>query len=180
MIPITKITGRMGNQMFQFAYIYSQFKDGIIPDVYVQDFNYFDHHREEIKTLFGAEIVPNDYIAIHVRRGDYVNNPHYTDLASTDYYEKAMDEFPDEDFRIFSDDIKWCKQRFGMYTKNIRYSEGKDEITDFNLMAGAKGLIIANSSFSWWAGYLNNGKVVAPKSWSTLPSPPLLDNWISL
>jgi len=180
MRKITELTGRMGNQMFQFAYIYSQMKEGIIPDVYVQDAYYFAYYEKDIKKLYGEGIIPNDYIAIHVRRGDYVNNPYYTDLASTDYYEKAMAEFPNENFMIFSDDIKWCKSRFGMYIKNIRYSEGKDEITDFNLMAGAKGLIMANSSFSWWAGYLNEGKVVAPKSWSTLPSPTLLDKWIAL
>jgi hypothetical protein len=32
-------------------------------------------------------------------------------------------------------------------------------------MIGAKGIIMANSSFSWWGGYLSNGKVIAPKEW---------------
>ncbi len=180
MIPITQITGRMGNQMFQFAYLYSQVKEEVIPDIYVQNHTYFDQYGDDLKSIFGQGVIPGDFVAIHVRRGDYVNNPHYTDLTATDYYEKAMSEFPNENFVIFSDDIKWCKNRFGLYVKNIRYSEGRSELEDFNRMAGAKGIIMANSSFSWWAAYLNEGKVVAPLSWSTLPSPTLLDNWIAL
>lgn len=158
--------GRLGNRLFQMSYIYAQFRDELIPDIYLQDYMYFDHYRPEIKRLFGSGINQIDYIAIHVRRGDYVNNPFYVDLWQTDYYEKAIAEFPNERFMIFSDDIEWCKENF--IGKEYTFNEDDVDYEALNTMASCKGIICANSSFSWWAAYLSNcGKVVAPS----------VDNW---
>jgi hypothetical protein len=166
MVPIEKIGGRLGNQMFRLAYVYAEARIGNIPDMYVQDPYYFQEYEKEIKALFGQGIEPVDQVAIHVRRGDYVKNPFYVDLTDTDYYEKAMALFPTEKFIVFSDNVEWCKEQ--PIFKDCDFSEGNDEITDLNLMAGCKHQIIANSSFSWWAGYLNpnpNKKVVYPSRW---------------
>lgn len=163
MLHPNRIFGRLGNQMFQGAYIYAQMKRGRIPDIYVQDPVYFDDYREDIRLLYGDKIGHIDKVAIHVRRGDYVNNPFYVDLTKTSYYYNAMQLFPGEHFMVFSDDIEWCKQQ-EMF-KGCSFSEGHDEIQDLNIMASCKGIIIANSSFSWWAAYLSNAKVIAPKAW---------------
>ncbi len=173
MINYNKLFGRLGNQMFQGAYLLSQVKKGDIPDIYVQGEEFFDYAKEEVKTLFSSEIPdPLDMVAIHVRRAGnpinpdepkYVNNPFYVNLSDTNYYERSMDLFPGESFIVFSDDIKWCKNQ--EIFKDCEFSEGNDEIEDMNLMAACKGIIIANSSFSWWAAYLSNAKVVAPKEW---------------
>lgn len=163
MRKITDITGRLGNQMFQFAYIYALGLDGVLPDVYLQDPQYFDRHREEIKNLYGTDIINSDYIGIHVRREDYIGNDFYIDLLLTDYYEKAMKEFPGKRFMVFSDDIKYC-QLLRIF-ENCEFSLENDEIKDLNSMAGCEGLIIANSSYSWWAAYLSNGKIIAPKEY---------------
>jgi hypothetical protein len=166
MIPMYKLSGRLGNQMFQFAFLHAQMRDGKIPDVYVQDVAYFDKYANEIKQMYGDGIEPIDQVAIHVRRGDYVGNPFYVDLyAHTDYYEKAMEQFPGAEFLVFSDDIAFCKSQ--VLFKDCEFSEYNDELTDFNLMAGCKGHIIANSSYSWWAAYVApfTKKVIAPKHW---------------
>ncbi len=163
MIPLHKIAGRLGNQMFQFAYIYGQMKLEYIPDFYVQDPNYFDHCKDEIKALFSEGITKIDQVAIHVRRGDYVNNPFYVDLIETPYYRDAMALFPGESFLVFSDDIEWCKKQ--KIFQHCEFSEGRDEIEDLNLMASCKAVITANSSFSWWGGFLCKGKVIAPEAW---------------
>lgn len=163
MLHPNRIFGRLGNQMFQGAYIYAQMKRGRIPDIYVQNPVYFDDYREDIRLLYGDKIGHIDKVAIHVRRGDYVKNPFYVDLTKTDYYQKAMAMFPNEHFMVFSDDIEWCKQQ-EMF-KGCSFSEGHDEIQDLNIMASCKGIIIANSSFSWWAAYLSNAKVIAPIAW---------------
>lgn len=168
MLHPDKLFGRLGNKMFQMAYVYAQMREGNIPDIYVQDPKYFDKYRNEIKQLFGENIPSKTYkVAIHVRRGDYVNNPFYVDLTQTNYYEKAIAEFPDAEFLVFSDDIEWCKDYF--IGEQYSFSEGNDELTDLNLMASCKGHIIANSSFSWWGAYISpySKKVVAPKLWYT-------------
>ncbi len=163
MISITKITGRLGNQMFQAAYLYSQVKEGKIPDIYVQDFKYFDKYKDEIKKLFGDGIGYLPYVAIHLRRGDYVNNPFYVDLATTGYYIDATNLFPNRKFLIFSDDIPFAKTYFE--GDKFAFDDSTNELDAFNKMASCDSHIIANSSFSWWAAYLSpslGGKVVAP------------------
>lgn len=179
MIPMWKLSGRLGNQMFQFAYLHAQMRKGLIPDVYVQSEEYFKDCAEEIKWMYGQDIVPIDKVAIHVRRGDYVDNPFYVDLAKTDYYQKAMALFPNEKFIVFSDDIYWCKHQ--KIFNDCAFSEG-NEIEDMNLMAGCKGIIMANSSFSWWGAYLSKGKVIAPKEWygDKIERTKLPDTWIRI
>lgn len=177
MVPITNITGRLGNQMFETAFLYAWARDNGMPLVddglgyYYQDPSHFEKYSEEIKNLFGANIIPSDYVGIHVRRGDYVNHHFYVDLMKTDYYQKAIAEFPeDTKFMLFSDD--WFGIKDHPMFEKVKYSPWYSENTtddhtleSFNEMAGCKGLITANSSYSWWAGYLNKGKVVAPKAW---------------
>lgn len=166
MVEPYKIFGRLGNSLFQYAFLYSYAKD-IRSDFYFQDPDYFYEHQEEIKLLFGQDIVPIDMVAIHLRRGDYVNNDFYVDLSSTDYYERAMKEFPKgTKFLVFSDDIEYAKTYF--VGKEFEFSEGKTEIEDLNLMAGCKGVIMVNSSFSWWGAFLGTDKkVIAPIAWYT-------------
>lgn len=159
----SKIFGRLGNSLFQYAYIYAQMKDGVIPDLYLQDPAYFDKYRDEIRQLFKPVSTPIDMVAIHVRRGDYVGNSFYVNLFDIGYYERAMLEFPDSDFLIFSDDIEWCKNQ--SLFAGCEFSEGKSELEDMDLISSCKGIIMANSSFSWWASYLSNAKVIAPKEW---------------
>ena len=78
-----------------------------------------------------------------------------------------MNVFQDNgSFLIFSDDINWAKQNFD--NKNLYFSESNDELFDFILMSKCDNNIIANSSFSWWASYLNKNKnktIVSPKKW---------------
>lgn len=172
MLHPSRIFGRLGNQMFQGAYIFAQMRKGLIPDIYVQDPVYFDDYKEDIRLLYGDKIGHIDKVAIHVRRGGnpinpsepkYSDNTFYVNLFNTDYYKKAMAVFPGEHFMVFSDDIDWCKKQD--IFKDCSFSEGHDEVQDLNIMASCKGIIIANSSFSWWAAYLSNAKVIAPKAW---------------
>ena len=179
MIPIHKITGRLGNQMFQMAFMYAYAKTCDC-DYYFQDPDWFKGFEQDIKLLYGQGIVPIDQVAIHIRRGDYVGNSFYVQLWKTNYYEEAMKLFPNEKFLIFSDDIEWCKAHF--VGEQFEFSEGNDEVTDLNLMAGCKAVITANSSFSWWGGFLCKGKVLAPKAWYAdgVERTHCPDNWIRL
>lgn len=157
--------GGLGNNLFQFAYIYAQARKGAIPDLYLQDPKYFEGFEDEIRSLYAADITPVDMVSIHIRRGDYVGNPFYINLCESDYYERAMERFPGKKFLVFSDDREFAKTVF----PTLQVFEGVNEIEDFNMMAScAGGNIIANSSFSWWAAFVNPSqtkKVVAPKEW---------------
>lgn len=164
MVHPDKIFGRLGNRLFQLAFCYAYSKDNNV-DFYYQDPEFFEPYGRELKSMFGPKGPTIDQIAIHVRRGDYVNNPFYVDLTETSYYEDAMALFPGCDFLVFSDDIEWCKEYFK--GQQFEFSEGNSEIEDLDLMSSCKGVIIANSSFSWWGAYLSNGKVVAPQKWYT-------------
>ncbi len=168
MLEPEKIFGRLGNKLFQYAYIYSQAREGKIPDIFVQDYRYFDKYREDIKKLYGAGIGFMPFVGIHVRRGDYVNNAFYTDLSETDYYKRAIALFPNKKFLVFSDDPEYCKNMDIFKGSDFQVMERQGELDDFNLLASCEHIICANSSYSWWAAYLcqNWGKqVVIPIDW---------------
>lgn len=168
------IFGRLGNRMFQGAFLFAEaMKHGT--DFYYQDPKFFAGYEDAVKALYGDGIGYIDQVGIHVRRGANPSNPEepkysennfYVSLGETDYYEKAMALFPNENFIIFSDDPEWCKEKFT--GQNIQIMERGEDISDFNLFASCKSQIIANSSWSWWGAYLNPNPakvIVAPLQW---------------
>jgi hypothetical protein len=164
--------------MFKEAFLIGQMLDGVIPDVYLQSAKYWERHKETIRSHFGENIGHTNAVALHIRRGDYLNNNFYADLWKTDYYKKAIALFPNEKFIVFcrdnqgweqdKSDRQWCRDnlkpllgdRFELPPKN------NTEIDDMNLMASCKSIIMANSSFSWWAGFLGkHERVICPREW---------------
>jgi hypothetical protein len=98
-------------------------------------------------------------VSIHVRRGDYLlpQHHHFSRLGIR-YYSSAINTyFKDTDdyvFLIFSDDIDYCKEHL-IEGDMVEYMENNSEYMDMTLMSLCENNIIANSSFSWWAAYLN-------------------------
>jgi len=137
---------------------------------YYQSPKYFEGYDKEIIEM----LTPNFYFekeadlcSIHVRRGDYVNIQDCHPLMTMEYYHNAMEKSGSKKFLIFSDDIEWCKKNF---TGNMfEYSENNSPPVDLALMSKkCNNNIICNSSFSWWAAYLNNATnktVIAPNNW---------------
>lgn len=154
------------------------------PNLYMtgsfQSEKYFDNCKEEIVNLFDLSDIDissvknsldfnnNTFTSVHIRRGDYLNghNLEFHSPSSKGYYLKAMSLFPNSKFIFFSDDMNWVRENFA--GDNIFYSPFNDELQDFKLMSECHNNIIANSTFSWWAAYLNkntNKVVVGPKRW---------------
>ncbi len=153
-----------------------------------QSWKYFEHCKEEVKQVFKLEHVPGyeDYVSIHVRRGDYVVHsgsfPPITKEYVMDAIRKLWENNKPQKFIVFSDDIDWCKKEFNgdnwisesdinsplqvRYELSFEYSEGRNELQDLSLMASCGHHIIANSSFSWWGAYLghNPNKIVISPS----------------
>ena len=135
---------------------------------YFQSYKYFEHCKEDIKKLFifRPQSEKIGYVSIHIRRGDYLNLGDFHHNLSLDYYKNAIDYFSGYNFLVFSDDIEWCKSQFK--GDNFEFVEGKDDYEDLILMSECEHNIIANSTFSWWAAYLNsnpNKIVTYPDKW---------------
>jgi len=109
-------------------------------------------------------------VSLHIRRGDYLNLSDHHPTQVADYYAHAVSTIEAkgnkvENILVFSDDIAWCKEN--IKDERCSYIDGELH-TDFHLMAMTNHNIIANSSFSWWAAWLNknpNQVVVGPKNW---------------
>ena len=69
---------------------------------------------------------------------------------------------------FFSDDIPWCRKQVttGEDSGLIHFVED-DKWVQLYLMTQMKHLILSNSTFAWWGGYLNNksGSIVIPDPW---------------
>lgn len=134
-------------------------------------------------------------VSLHVRRGDYANNPKTTathGLCSLDYYRASISHVVERvhkpHFFIFSDDIDWVQEnlKIDYPSTYVLYNRGVDSYNDMRLMSLCSHHIIANSSFSWWGAWLNPNMekiVVAPKKWFTNQTDVrdlFPDGWITL
>lgn len=132
---------------------------------HMQSERYFEHCIDEVRWQLCMKDEPpqNDYVAIHVRRGDY--DDAYHPRLTMDYYRPAMAEFHGAKFLVFSDDIAGAKRMFG---PSVEYSEGRDYLQDFKLLKRCRHYIIANSSYSAMAAVLSDApdkRVIAPRPW---------------
>lgn len=137
---------------------------------------YFNEDFIRIKQKITTSSFP--YVAIHVRRGDYldsVNSKIFYSLRS-DYYKSAISYFNDKfdqiRFIFFSNDIIWCRQNFSGNYEFMDESAKLSDFHEFELIKLCKHQIIANSTFSWWAAWLNENQdkiVIAPEKWYTNP-----------
>jgi hypothetical protein len=138
---------------------------------------YFLDFKEQVKNLFfldNTKFNGKGYCSIHVRRGDYLGLAHFYEQIGIDFYKKSIDIFDkDMKFLIFSNDIGWCKNNFTENNgfKNIEFSNSSNSnYIDLELMSKCEHNITTNSTFSWWAAYLNknkNKKIITPKQWIT-------------
>ncbi|WP_417427757.1 alpha-1,2-fucosyltransferase [Halpernia sp.] len=157
---------------------------------YFQSEKYFIKYEEQIREDFKiisllkketTEILKiintQNSISLHIRRGDYVNNPVANLVHGTcdlNYYYKAItiikEKIENPVFFIFSDDINWAKENLKIEDKIyfVDFNDASTNYEDLKLMSSCKHNIIANSSFSWWGAWLNNNKnkiVIAPNKW---------------
>ena len=98
-------------------------------------------------------------VSIHIRRGDYVNSCY--DVLTLKYYESAIRYLEERKsslmYYIFTDDVQYAEREFSFLRNKyiVRHNMGEKSWCDMKLMSLCKYNILANSSFSNWAGYVN-------------------------
>jgi len=124
-----------------------------------------------------ARVASGNSVALHVRRGDYVQEAKVAQVhgfIGLDYYRDAVAALrarvANPVFYLFSDDKEWVREHFSWLENHViidvdnRYRDYED----LALMARCRHNIIANSTFSWWSAYLNRNPdkcVIAPRQW---------------
>jgi hypothetical protein len=109
---------------------------------------------------FGAELRVGIALGVHVRRADFaaVKSPHGT--CSPEYYRDAvaavLDSARVDRIVVFTDDPDWAKAtlRFGRPFETIGRSPDRGDDEDLWLLGRCRHLVLANSSWSWWAARL--------------------------
>jgi hypothetical protein len=193
---------------FRYDPLVNELPDDIYLDGYWQCEKYFIDYEEDIRAGFNISIQKNDIInsylrkaansnsvSVHVRRGDYVNDPatnKYHGTCGIEYYHKAMqliaERISDPLFFFFSDDMSWVKNNFAE-TNSIFVDDTDKNIPheDLLIMSSCKNAIIANSSFSWWGAWLiadPRKTVIAPSKWFAGDEPDTTDlipsSWLKI
>jgi|TARA_X000000950_G_scaffold273588_1_gene357553 hypothetical protein len=145
-------------------------------DGYWQSEKYIINHRDKILSCLDLDI-DHDYdfkdsCSIHVRRGDYTKSNGFHPVQTVEYFKQALSIIkPKGNIFVFSDDLDWCKENLKsnqtiFVENNLHWKDST--FRDLRLMSLCENNIISNSSFSWWAAWINqnpNKKVICPKKW---------------
>ena len=167
-----------------------------IKDIIKKDFQ-FKEPLEGLNAELATKIKVSNSVGMHIRRGDFISNPvtnKYHGTCNSGYYKNAISYLSQKisgnmKLFIFSDEPGWVKNnlQFNYETIYIENNNGAKSYEDLRLMILCKHNIIANSSFSWWAAYLNSNVdkvVVAPSQWfnnKTIDTHDLIpDGWIKM
>ncbi|MBO9443474.1 alpha-1,2-fucosyltransferase [Phaeobacter italicus] len=154
---------------------------------YWQSQKYFQNSAERIRSNFtfpafsnrqnaemAARIAESTAISLHVRRGDYLTFAAHV-LCDQAYYDAALAKVldglqGDPIVYVFSDDPQWAKDNLSLPCEKVVVDfNGPDtDFEDMRLMSLCQHNIIGNSSFSWWAAWLNQTpgrRVAGPAKW---------------
>lgn len=137
--------------------------------------------EEETLKLFRAKADLEKPLVIHLRLGDYRNEPDIG-LLSHDYYQRALERLSiNHEFGkiwLFSDEPEVALTKipddFKSRTEVIYVADGNDALT-LQVMRFGRHYILSNSTFGWWAARLShstNPTVIVPNKWfKALPEP---------
>lgn len=150
------------------------FKD--IRALLLKEFELKNELRTESENVLN-KILNSNSVSIHIRRGAFVENTYFGALP-VEYYYRAVSYIKSKlinpHFFVFSDDIEWVRKHLSIdgETTIVHHNSSKAsfhhtqyDYEDLTLMKNCKHNIMAHSTFSWWAAWLNqnpNKIVVAP------------------
>lgn len=178
-LPITPFVPEQKYHQSDFGY-YDINIDNVELIGYFQSEKYFLNCESKVREQFKfnddiikyvVEKYPqiNESLSIHIRRGDYVQQPNHHPLVPLSYYKNILNEIYNnyDNIFIFSDDIDWVKENFIDSKFIFPYFENNNDINSFVLLSQSKDFVISNSTYSWWASWLSNNtekKVYCPNN----------------
>jgi hypothetical protein len=151
---------------------------------------YFQHwrHIDNAWSHFGLELnstiskvkIPENLstqiqesAVLHIRQGDLNNVKNTMGILSAQYYSRALDQLfidcPGKNVIVVTDDVPGAQKVLDMKRiTRIIGPETLDAWQTLKIMSLAPYLVTANSTLSWWGGYLANkagATVVFPQPW---------------
>jgi hypothetical protein len=150
---------------------------------YFQTYLYQIGHEKYLSEIFKLDNQTEEYIqkkypflfeltcvAMHVRRGDYLQLSYFHPVVPVDYYHRALKLLTQFDkILVFTNDVDWCYKN--LIDSRIIFIEEKDWLSLY-MMSYCKYHVIANSSFSWWGARFaeifypeKNINVIYPTNW---------------
>lgn len=137
---------------------------------YFQSLKYFQHVKDEFISLLDLPNVNTDYIkpdnvAIHMRRGDYLQFAHIHLVCGVDYFKTQIDNFQGYQKNVFTDSPSYVQNELCGVDVNILTFP--TDLLDLAHMSQHDNIVCSNSSFSWWASLLGKKKnrIIVPDRW---------------
>jgi hypothetical protein len=190
---------------FSYDDRFTEIQEPVFLDGYFQSLRYFVDVENKVQDVFQdptenpvqiqiASEVGNNFNAIHVRRGDYMNplTSAFHGVCDSSYFMRGLEtieKITGENMPVvcFTDSPKEISDDLKRKIDFIVDPEVGRSYHHMFAMRSAKHLVMSNSSFSWWAAYLGNREdrvVIAPRPWfqqgDTSASDLILPNWLSL
>lgn len=117
-----------------------------------------------------GNLVGPESCVINVRRGDYYSNPAFAQRFGIDvvhHVEEALAVAEaagrsTDDLVVVSDDVDWCQRELaGVVAGRMRVNPARVSMfDDLAVLASARTLVLANSTFSYWGSYIARSRIL--------------------
>jgi hypothetical protein len=160
------------NGYWQTPLYFKDFESQIRKDFYFKD--KVESLSNEVNNMY-QKIKNCNSVMLNVRRTDYLNT-NFHGVMGMEYINKAVEiinsKIENPHYFIFSDDVDWCEENIKLNNMTVVDHSYKGEKFGYylQLMKSCKHFIIPNSTFAWWAAWLNENSdkiVIAPTQWFT-------------
>lgn len=152
-ITVPKVPFSMLHGYFQSSKYFGAYQSDIRSILQIHD----DHLTKAKANLALAGIEnPDGWIVAHVRRGDYLEAANYHSVTNAKFFNDARAvigaKIRPRTVCWVSEDIKWVYENVFQQGDVVVSS---DFMTDFATISLFRHVIMSNSSYSWWATWLN-------------------------
>jgi hypothetical protein len=124
-------------------------------------------------------ITNTKYLAVHFRGGDYLSDEKTREshgVTGFNYFNNAIKKLITDSnidkVVIVTDSPDFLRQNLSEFKNiNINISSSNNIYEDLAIIANSSGVVMSNSSFSWWGAFIankiSNAKIIAPTPWFT-------------